>query len=275
MPFADANGMSLYYEEHGAGEPLLCIMGLAADHLAWALQLEAFGARHRTIVFDNRDVGQSSSADAPYDVADMAADTLGLADALGLDSFHLLGASLGGAIAQHVALAAPARVRTLQLAVTWAGSGAYAREKTRLWASERRLRSREEWLDSLLLATVSEGFYENQAMVDFVKQVMRSNEHPQEPDGFERQSDASSRFDLRGRLGGLSMPVHVISGAHDILVPRWKQEELAAEIPGAELTVIEGGSHALQLEFPQELNAAVLDFIAAHERTGVRPEVAG
>ena len=71
-------------------------------------------------------------------------------------------------------------------------------------------------------------------------------------------------------LSGLSMPVHVISGAHDTLLPHWKQEELAAEIPGSKLTVIERGSHALQLEFPQEFNAAVLDFIAAHERTGVR-----
>jgi 3-oxoadipate enol-lactonase len=267
MPFADANGMSLYYEEHGDGEPLLCVMGLAADHLAWALQIEAFASRHRTIVFDNRDVGQSAYAGGPYELTDMAADVLGLAGALGLDTFHLLGASLGGAVAQHVALAAPERVRTLQLAVTWAGSGAYAREKTRLWASERRLRSREEWLDSLLLATVSEAFYENQPMVDFVRQVMRSNEHPQEPDGFERQSDASSRFDLRGKLAGLAMPVHVISGEHDVLLPRWKQEELAAEIPGAQLTVIERGSHALQLEFPQEFNAAVLDFIASHAET--------
>jgi 3-oxoadipate enol-lactonase len=267
MPLADANGMSIYYEEHGDGEPLLCIMGLAADHLAWALQLEAFGARHRTIVFDNRDVGQSSYAAAPYGIEDMAADTLGLADALGLDSFHVLGASLGGAVAQHLALAAPERVRTLQLAVTWAGSGAYAREKTRLWASEMRMRSREDWIDSLLLATVSEEFYENEPMVAFVKQVMNANEHPQQPDGFERQSRASSTFDLRGKLGGLSMPVHVISGAHDILLPRWKQEELAAEIPGAQLTVIERGSHALQLEFPQEFNAAVLDFIAAHAET--------
>jgi pimeloyl-ACP methyl ester carboxylesterase len=186
MPFADANGMSLYYEEQGGGEPLLCVMGLAADHLAWALQVEAFGSRHRTIVFDNRDCGQSSYADAPYEIADMAADTLGLADALGLDTFHLLGASLGGAVAQHVALAAPERVQTLQLAVTWAGSGAYAREKTRLWASERRLRTREDWLDALLLATVSEEFYENQPMVDFVKQVMRSNEHPQMIDSMAR-----------------------------------------------------------------------------------------
>jgi 3-oxoadipate enol-lactonase len=262
MPLADANGLSLYYEEHGEGEPLLCIMGLAADHLAWALQLEAFAARHRTIVFDNRDIGQSSYVEGPYEIADMAADALGLADALGVESFHVLGASLGGAVAQHLALAAPERIRTLTLAVSWAGSGAYAREKTRLWAQERRLRSREDWLDSLLLATVSEEFYENPEMVAFFKQVMLANEHPQDPEGFVRQSDASSRFDLRGKLAGLTMPVHVISGAHDILLPRWKQEELAAEIPGAKLTVIERGSHALQLETPQEFNAAVLDFIA-------------
>jgi len=262
MPLADANGLSLYYEEHGEGEPLLCIMGLAADHLAWALQIEAFAAHHRTIVFDNRDIGQSSYVEGAYEISDMAADALGLADTLGLDSFHVLGASLGGAVAQHLALAAPERVRTLTLAVSWAGSGAYAREKTRLWAQERRLRDRESWLDSLLLATVSEDFYENPELVAFFKQVMLANEHPQDPEGFVRQSDASSRFDLRGKLAGLTMPVHVISGAHDILLPRWKQQELAAEIPGAKLTVIERGSHALQLETPQEFNAAVLDFIA-------------
>ena len=262
MAFADTNGQTLYYEEHGEGEPLLCIMGLAADHLAWALQLEAFAARHRTIVFDNRDIGQSSYAGGPYEVADMAADTLGLADALGLERFHVLGASLGGAIAQHLALAAPERIRTLTLAVSWAGSGAYAREKTRLWAQERRLRDRESWLDALLLATVSEEFYENPEMVAFVRQVMLANEHPHDPEGFIRQADASSRPDLRGRLAGLGMPVHVISRAHDILIPRWKQEELAAEIPGATLTVIERGSHALQLEQPEAFNAAVLDWIA-------------
>ena len=267
MPTADVNGQTLYYEVHGEGEPLLCVMGLASNTLSWLPQLPAFAGAHRTVTCDNRDVGPSSMADGPYEISDMAADALGLADALGFDTFHVLGASLGGAIAQQVALAAPERVRTLQLAVTWAGSGAYAREKTRLWASEMRLRSREDWIDSLLLATVSEEFYENQPMVDFVKEVMRSNEHPQKPDAFERQSRASSTFDLRGRLSGLSIPVHVISGAHDILLPRWKQEELAAEIPGSQLTVVERGSHALQLEFPQEFNAAVLDFIASHAQT--------
>jgi len=273
MPFADIDGTSIYYEEHGQGDPLLCVMGLGADHLAWALQLEAFSAAHRAIVYDNRDVGRSSRIDAPYELTDMAVDTLGLADHLELDSFHLVGVSMGGAIAQHVALAAPERIRSLTLAVTWAGGQqGYAREKARLWSSEAALRPPEDWLDSLLFASVSEDFYENAEMANFVKQVMRENPHRQEPEAFGRQLHASAAHDLRGALDGLSaLPVHVIAGEHDVLMPRWKQEELAAEIPGARLTVIPRGSHALNLERPQEFGEAVLGFIAANADTAITP----
>ena len=101
MPFADANGQRLYYESHGEGEPLVIVMGLAADHLAWAMQVPEWSKHYRVIEFDNRDVGQSSYAEGPYEIADMARDTLALADELGLDSFHLLGMSMGGTIAQE------------------------------------------------------------------------------------------------------------------------------------------------------------------------------
>ncbi len=113
MPTADCNGQTLYYEEHGEGDPLLCVMGLSANTLAWALQVQAFSAAHRTIIFDNRDVGQSSMADGNYEITDMATDALALADHLGLEQFHLVGVSMGGAIAQEMALAAPERVKTL------------------------------------------------------------------------------------------------------------------------------------------------------------------
>src|SRR5919206_2314002 len=123
MPTLEANGQTLYYEVHGEGEPLLCVMGLAANTLAWAFQVRPFAERHKTVIFDNRDVGQSSMASEQYEIGDMAQDTLALADALGLDSFHLLGYSMGGAISQQLALTAPERVRTLTLAVTFAGTG--------------------------------------------------------------------------------------------------------------------------------------------------------
>src|SRR5215218_7427399 len=108
-------------------------MGLAADTLSWALQVPAFGARHRTVIFDNRDVGQSSLADGDYAPVDMAGDALALADSLRLERFHLLGVSMGGAIAQEIALAVPERLLTLTLAVSWAGGGQWGRAWSRSW----------------------------------------------------------------------------------------------------------------------------------------------
>src|SRR2546423_8605311 len=135
MPTIEANGQTLYYEVHGEGEPLLCVMALSADTQTWALQVPAFSARHRTVIFDNRDAGQSSMADGDYEISDMARDALALADALELDSFHLLGVSMGGAIAQEMALAAPERLRTLTLAVTFAAGSAWARKLADGWGA--------------------------------------------------------------------------------------------------------------------------------------------
>jgi pimeloyl-ACP methyl ester carboxylesterase len=266
VPFADVNAVRLYYEEQGVGEPLICVMGLAASSAAWVLQVPAFAARHRTVTFDNRDVGQSSRMDVPYGVGDMATDVLALADHLDIPDFHLVGVSMGGAIAQHVALRAPERVRTLTLGVSWAGSGAYAVEKTRLWALEAERFTREEFIDSLMLINFSEAFYENAEGVAFVRQTMLAYPYHQEPAAFRRQAEASARHDLRGRLDALAMPVHVIAGDHDIVLPRWKSEELAAEIPGSRLTVVPKAPHGLNIERAQEFNDAVLGFIAEHSQ---------
>jgi pimeloyl-ACP methyl ester carboxylesterase len=266
VPFADVNAVRLFYEQQGVGEPLICVQGLSASSAAWVLQVPAFAARHRTVTFDNRDVGQSSRTDAPYAIGDMADDVLALADHLGIDEFHLLGVSMGGAIAQHVALDAPRRVRTLTLGVSWAGAGAYADEKTRLLSLEAERFTREEFIDSLMLLNFSEAFYENAEGVAFVRQMMIDYPYHQEPDAFRRQADASAGHDLRGRLDALTMPVHVIAGEHDIMLPRWKSEELAAEIPGSRLTVVPKAPHGLNVERAEEFNDAVLGFIAEHSQ---------
>lgn len=264
MPHADCNGQQLYYEIHGEGEPLLCVMGLAVDSLGWALQVPAWSQRYRTIVFDNRDVGQSSYAEGDYEVADMAADTLALADALGLESFHLVGLSMGGAIAQRLALVAPERVRTLTLCVTFGGGGRWARDQARLWAKRAALESTEDAIDELLLLCLSEATYENPDFVAFVRAAMLQNPHPQRPEGFLRQLLATSRHEVRDRLGELSLPVHVIGAEHDLLLPVWKSRELAELIAGAHLTVLEGAAHGVNLERAEEFNASVLDFLALH-----------
>jgi 3-oxoadipate enol-lactonase len=261
MPTIQANGQTLYYEVHGEGEPLLLVMGLAADTMAWAMQVPAFSAHYRTIIFDNRDVGQSSMAAAPYEITDLAQDTLSLADALELESFHLVGASMGGAIAQEVALAAPDRVRTLTLAMTWPRGGAWAAKLSELWSARVEHMSREERVDELMLLTLSEDFFENADGVAWLRDVMLQNPHPQSADAFARQLDASSRHDTRERLGRLALPTHVIGAEHDILVPVWKSRELAELIPGAQLSVIDAGPHGANLENAEEFNRLVLDFL--------------
>lgn len=259
MPTADCNGQTLYYEEHGEGEPLLCAMGLSANTLAWALQVQAFAGQHRTVIFDNRDVGQSSMADGDYEITDMAADTLALADHLGLDSFHLLGYSMGGAIAQEVALAAPERVSSLTLAVTFASGGAWARKLSEVWGARRLKQSWEEFVDELLLLNVSEAFFENQEAIEYLRGMMLADPNPQPAEAFVRQLSASGRHDAA--VDRITAPTHVIGGEQDILVPVWKSKELAERIPGAKLTVIDGSPHGANLERAEEFNQLVLDFL--------------
>src|SRR4051794_37294787 len=263
MPTARVNDTDIYYEEKGEGEPLLAIMGLAADSTAWLLQVPEWSKHFRTITFDNRDVGRSAYVDGEYAITDMAADAIALADELGLETFHLVGVSMGGMIAQELALAHPTRVRTLTLAVSYGGAGRYGAEKARLWAKGVEGRTREDMVDELLLLTMSEPFFENEQAVTYMRNLMLSHPHPQKPEGFARQLAATSAHEARDRLGELSMPVRVIGAEHDVLVPVWKSHELADLIPGAKLTVVPRAPHGLQIEHAQEFNETVLQFLGA------------
>jgi 3-oxoadipate enol-lactonase len=261
MAIAEVNGQRLYYEVHGDGEPLLCVAGLTCDTLVWIPQVQAFAAAHRTVIFDNRDAGQSSMAEGDYEIADMARDALALADELELDTFHLLGVSMGGAIAQEMAIQAPQRVRTFTIAVSFGAGGAYSRRVAEVWGARVEQISREQHIDELMLMNHSEAFYDHPEMVEFIRTAMLNNPYPQPPDAFKRQLGACARHDARPGLATLTMPAHVIGGEYDILVPVWKSKEIASLIPGSTLTVLPGAPHGLSVERAEEFNSAVLGFI--------------
>lgn len=262
MPFAEVNGVRLFHTEQGEGPPLLCVMGLASDSQGWALQLEALSARFRAIVFDNRDVGRSSLCETDYEIADLADDAIALADHLGLERFHLLGISLGSCVAQRVALAAGDRILTLTLAATWAGTARpYSEMRARVWEREVRRSSTEEWLEEMMLLTLSENVFESDEGVETMKRMALENPHPQPTEALIRQIRSMSHHDVRDRLGELRMPVHVIAGDRDLLIPPWKSEEVAERVHDATLTMLRGIGHSMNLERADEFNAAVLDWL--------------
>src|SRR3977135_2195076 len=179
MPHASLNGYDIYYEVHGEGEPLLCVHGLGVDSRGLVLPLPVFSEPNQPVVFDNRDVGRSSLATEQYTTADMAADVLALADHLELDSFHLLGSSLGGMVSQQVALAAPERVRTLTLAVTHGGVGEGGRIRGRLLGSMAHHLPREDSAYNRLYLCYPEAFFENPDTYAFMKSALLETPYPQ------------------------------------------------------------------------------------------------
>jgi 3-oxoadipate enol-lactonase len=255
----------MFYVEAGAGEPLVLVMGFGGDHLAWGLQLPAFAERHRVITFDNRGVGQTDAPDIPYSIAMMADDTVGLMDALGIDRAHVCGVSMGGMIAQEIALRHPARVRTLQLHATLARPDAYMHELSAVWRELRPKLGREEWLRTIALWLFAPLTYaERPQFVELVIQNALANPYPQSLVGFYRQGEAVRGHDTLDRLADICCPTLVSVAEHDILVPPRFSHAIAQRVAGAELKILADAGHAYMWEQADGFNAMCLDFLARH-----------
>jgi pimeloyl-ACP methyl ester carboxylesterase len=265
MPTARVNDVEIHYVEAGQGEPVLLIMGLGGDHLAWGYQLQAFAERHRVVAYDNRGVGQSSAPDQPYTIAGMADDARGLMDALGIERAHVVGVSMGGMIAQELALDHPERVRSLHLGCTLARPDAYLRALVGAWRDLRVRVPPESALRTIALWLFAPATYnERPDFVEMVVQAGLANPYPQSLAGFLRQSEAVLAHDTRSRLAALRCPALVSVGADDLLVPPRFARELAALIPGAALQVVPAAGHAYFWERIDAFNALTLEFFASH-----------
>lgn len=261
MPYVELSGRPFYFEDNGDGEPLLAISGLGAAAESWLPVVAELCERHRLICFDNRDVGRSWQATGEYTVTDMAADALGLADALGITELHVLGQSMGSTIAQELALAAPQRIKTLTLMGTWAGGQRWLRARIARWARDRQTYSVEEFVRNLTLELVSPAFYENEEAIEDMIRWSLDFPHAQSVEAFVRQCRACRAHDARERLGDITAPTHVIGAEFDAVIPVWNARETADLIPGSEFTLLEGAGHGMAREKPRQTSAAILRFI--------------
>jgi pimeloyl-ACP methyl ester carboxylesterase len=277
---AAPDGVHLYWESHGDGEPLLCIMGLGGDSRYWDFQTPTFARRHRTLVFDNRGVGHSDKPPGPYSIAAMAEDAAAVLDAAGVGRAHVLGISMGGMIAQELALSHPERVGALVLACTFARpdrqtealategaaqAGAPSplsllREGANIDVSGLDLQQMFRFMMSLI---VSPEFIAREKA--WLKELMtRSIASGSTMEHFLAQVGAVFRHDASARLATLKAPTLILTGDADRVVPPHHSDELHRLIPGSELVKLPGGSHGFNIENPDEFNRLVLEFLAHH-----------
>ena len=262
MPYASANGIRLYYEQSGTGPDLLLIAGLGAHSGAWIPQRAAFARAHRVTLFDNRGAGRSDAPDEPYSIRQMADDTAALADALGIGRAHVVGASMGGMIAQELAINYPALVSRLVLACTRARAGDVRRAMGPVDTWLRHAGLDRPALSLLMMPWVrTREFMQDEARVLRAVELSRADPFPISRHAYMRQHAAVMAHDTLSRLDRIQAPTLVLVGADDVLTPPWESEVIAARIPDSILRVLPAGGHVFNDEFAADFNAAVLDFL--------------
>jgi pimeloyl-ACP methyl ester carboxylesterase len=262
MPYVWRDGAQIYYETHGAtGSWLLMAPGLGMELKHWADTLRDFTTRHRAITFQPRGALPSEAPAGPYTMRDLAEDGRAVLDAVGVARAHVYGVSMGGHLAQELALNHPERVAGLVLALTCDHTPPSGRERLLLWRELRRLDPSLYWR-AVAYMIFGDEFFENgtqaeAALEDAVRDLSRWEQH-----GWDGCLAACLDFDVRGRLHELRCPTLVIGGMRDLVFPPWVSEAHAARIPGARHAAVDA-AHVVMGLAAQRLNALTLDFLAS------------
>lgn len=252
MPRVEVGGTELYYERAGSGEPMLLIQGMSATHLTWGRPfLDALEPHFDCVVYDHRGMGRSGEAELPFAIADLAADALGLLDALGIESAHVVGISMGGMTAQELALAQPERIRSLTLGATYCGGPEGAlmpeEEMAKLGAAMKsgdpeRVR-RAMWEINL-----SPDFRADESR--YAAFLAMAEALPAPKAVVYEQMRACVTHDTSARLDRLSVPTLVVHGAADRLLPASNGHQIAALL-SVEPALMERVGHMFWWEQPQ------------------------
>ncbi len=261
MPSVRVDGIEIYYEVAGSGEPLLLIAGFGCDHAIWTLVANELASRFTVYVFDNRGMGRSTGADSRINIQQMAMDAAGLIDSLGLSSVHVAGHSMGGMIAQELALARPEKVRSLVLLSSCSQQDNRGKAIIRSWGELPSVFDVETSTRLILPWIYTEAFYAAPGLIEGLIALILANPEPPAPAVLRGQAGAICEFDSSERLGGIRCPTLVVVGDLDILLPPAVARRLAARILGSELIVLEGTAHGLLIETPQQVAQAMRAFL--------------
>ncbi len=263
MPHTQLRDIVAYYEEAGAGPPLLLIAGLGGHSSLWSLQLRALSLGRRVIAFDNRGAGRTSAPDKPYSIAGMADDACQLLDRLDVEKASVAGYGMGGAIALELAAEHAARVQNLVLIGASARPGGRQSLVTEGWVAARRSSLSRE----AAFALTAPWLYTSKLLADNAlrSQAVESganDPHPAHDHAYARQAQAFLAYDASAKLAAIEQPALVLAGEEDILVDAANAAALAEALPNGSLRQLPG-AHAGLVEHPHAYASAILEFLAA------------
>lgn len=251
--------MSLHNIRGGAGEPLLLIQGMSGTHASWGdLFLEALQGSFETVAYDHRGIGLSPPANDPFTLVDLADDAAALLDELGWETAHVLGVSMGGMVAQELALRHGSRVRSLTLGCTYCGGPGsllappetMAKLGAAMTSGDRDLAIRVGYE-----CNTSSAFREDPAHYDgFVAMALAA---PARIATIMLQMQAIATHDTQARLGEITQPTLVVHGTEDQMLPHQNSELIASKIPGSTLDLWDGVGHIFWWEQPDRAAAAL------------------
>jgi pimeloyl-ACP methyl ester carboxylesterase len=269
MAKVEVAGREFHYERAGYGEPLLLIQGMSGTHLSWGEAFKgALEAGFDVIAFDNRGIGLSAPVDGPFTIAEMAEDTAGLLDDLGLESAHVVGISMGGMIAQEMALAYAERLRSLTLGCTYCGgpgSQLMPEENLQKLVAGMSSGDRDKAIRAGYEVNLSPAFREDEG--HFAAFHEMATTVPAAKATIELQAQAIFGHDTSARLGEISTPTLIVHGTEDGVLPFPNGDMIASLMPAARFEVLAGVGHMFWWEEPQRS----ADLIREHALAAARP----
>jgi 3-oxoadipate enol-lactonase len=266
MPTVQANGIDIYYEVQGEGEPMVLIPYLAADQACYAFQVADYAKHFTCFSVDNRGAGLSGKPPGDYTTELLADDVAAFMQAAGIDRAHISGLSLGAATGMWLAAKYPDRVKTLSLHSAWPRTDPFLTAIVECW------RIMAEGLGDVTEMVVKgifpfcftpELYAARPEYIDSLADFVRSRPMPP-VDAFFRQSAAVLGHDVLGVLGQIQAPAQITFGRHDIVTSTRFADPLMAGIPGSELVIFEDCAHAPIYENVTEFNERTLEFLQRH-----------
>lgn len=269
MPKVKANGIEFYYEIHGEGKPLVLLEGLGYASWMWKEQAAQLAQHFQVIIFDNRGVGYTDKPDMDYTIQLFAEDTAEILKALKIDKAHVMGASMGGFIAQEFAITHPEMVDRLILCCTSFGgpNSVPIPEETLkiMMQGGGKDRSVESARYSISTALNKSTLELHQDIIDFI--ITEQMNNPQPKHAYQRQLFAGASFNSQDRVHNITADTLILAGRGDRVVPFENAQLLYEKIPQSKLVIFEDAGHLFFMEKPEEANQTIIDFLKSEALT--------